>query len=240
MSKKKNPRNYYSEEQEEAVIAYLNSTNPIERDMLYRTYLQDAFDKMIESIIRTYKLYRKSYEFVDLHADALSFLITKFDKFNPETGKKSYSYFGTIIKNYLYSEMMKEYKKATVSSNIDDTEQDFLYRSELIYTIDEFDFDFSRLIEDIYNLINKELENTEINSVEKMVGESLINILENWKDIFNQSSDFGKNSRKFNKNLILLYIRNMTGLSTKEIRQGLKRYKCIYFMHKNDFIENID
>ena len=110
MSKKKNPRNYYSEEQEEAVIAYLNSTNPIERDMLYRTYLQDAFDKMIESIIRTYKLYRKSYEFVDLHADALSFLITKFDKFNPETGKKSYSYFGTIIKNYLYSEMMKEYK----------------------------------------------------------------------------------------------------------------------------------
>lgn len=144
MSKKKNPRNYYSDEQEEAVIAYLNSTNPIERDMLYRTYLQDAFDKMIESIIRTYKLYRKSYEFADLHADALSFLITKFDKFNPETGKKSYSYFGTIIKNYLYSEMMKEYKKTTVSSNIDDTEQDFLYRSELIYTIDEFDFDFSR------------------------------------------------------------------------------------------------
>ena len=71
--------------------------------------------------------------------------------------------------------------------------------------------------------------------LKKMVGESLINILENWKDIFNQSSDFGKNSRKFNKNLILLYIRNMTGLSTKEIRQGLKRYKCIYFMYKKRF-----
>jgi hypothetical protein len=195
---------------------------------------------MIESIIRTYKLYRKSYEFIDLHADALSFLITKFDKFNQETGKKSYSYFGTIIKNYLYSEMMKEYKKTTVSSNIDDTEQDFLYRSELIYTIDDIDFEFSKLIDDIYDIINNELENVEINNVEKMVGESLINILENWKDIFNQSSDFGKNSRKFNKNLILLYIRNMTGLSTKEIRQGLKRYKCIYFMYKNDFIENID
>ena len=122
---------------------------------------------MIESIIRTYKLYRKSYEFIDLHADALSFLITKFDKFNPETGKKSYSYFGTIIKNYLYSEMMKEYKKTTVSRNIDDTEQDFLYRSELIYTIDDFDFEFSKLIDGIYDIIKNELENVEINDVEK-------------------------------------------------------------------------
>ena len=56
---------------------------------------------MVESIIRRYKLYRKGYEYEDLHADALSFLMMKANKFDTTAGKKAYSYYGTIIKHYL-------------------------------------------------------------------------------------------------------------------------------------------
>ena len=60
------------------------------RNKIYRDSLRAPLNKMIESIIRRYKLYRSEYVFEDLHHDTLSFLITKFDKFKPEKGKKSF------------------------------------------------------------------------------------------------------------------------------------------------------
>ena len=39
----------------------------------------------------------------------------------------------------------------------------------------------------------------------------------------------GADNNKFNKNVILLSLREMTNLSTKEIRTSIKRYKKVYF-----------
>ena len=146
MSKAKKNRNYYGVEQERAVVAYLNAESIAEKDKIYRDFLKEPIDKMIESIIRTYKLYRPSYEFVDLHGDTLSFLITKFDKFDPEEGKKSYSYFGTICKHYLYNEMMKEHKKNKTLVPIEDTEPEFFKRDDLLYRIDDVEIDLTLFI----------------------------------------------------------------------------------------------
>jgi uncharacterized protein YdiU (UPF0061 family) len=192
---------------------------------------------MIESIIRTYKLYRQSYEFNDLHADTLSFLMTKFEKFKPEKGNKSFSYFGTVCKNYLYNEMMKEYKKNTSFVNIDDTEQDFLRREDLLYRIDEQESDLTNFIDKLALSIKEELKTENLTDNEFKVGHSLVKILEEWKELFNQN-DHSKNSTKFNKNLILLYIRNMTGLNTKEIRNSMKRFKSLYALFKNKYLED--
>ncbi|NIQ16174.1 MAG: hypothetical protein GTO02_17810, partial [Candidatus Dadabacteria bacterium] len=109
---------YFGPEQEEAVIKFLSlgkmiphpdfpddDKNPmiwfgteeeaLERDVIYRTYLREPLNKMCESIIRKYRLYRKGMSFEETHNDALSFLMTKKHKFDKEEGKKSYSYYGT-------------------------------------------------------------------------------------------------------------------------------------------------
>jgi hypothetical protein len=236
MPKKKTNRNYYGVDQEAAVVSFLNAKNVAEKEKIYREFLQEPINKMIESIIRTYKLYRQSYEFNDLHADTLSFLMTKFDKFKPEKGNKSFSYFGTVCKNYLYNEMMKEYKKNTSFVNIDDTEQDFLRREDLLYRIDEPDSDLTNFIDQLALSIKEELRTENLTDNEFKVGHSLVKILEEWRELFNQN-DHSKNSTKFNKNLILLYIRNMTGLNTKEIRNSMKRFKSLYALFKNKYLE---
>ena len=237
MSRKKKDRNYYGIDQEEAVVSFLNAKNVAEREQIYREYLQEPINTMIESIIRTYKLYRQSYDFNDLHSDTLSFLMTKFDKFKPEKGNKSFSYFGTVCKNYLYNEMMKEYKKNTSFTNIDDTEQDFLRRDDLLYRIDENELDLTHFIDQLCNSIKKEIETNNLNDNEFKVGNALVKILEEWRELFTQDTT-NKNSTKFNKNLILLYIRNMTGLNTKEIRNSMKRYKVLYGLFKNKYLED--
>jgi hypothetical protein len=48
-------------------------------------------------------------------------------------------------------------------------------------------------------------------------------ILDNYETIFPATDN-----NKFNKNVILLSIREMTNMSTKEIRASMKKYKKIY------------
>lgn len=236
MARKKKERNYYGAEQEAAVVAFLNAKTLEEKQKIYRESLQEPINKMIESIIRRYKLYRQSYEFNDLHADALSFLITKFDKFKPEMGNKSYSYFGTVCKNYLYNEMIKEYKRKTSTTTIDEHESDFLKREELLYRIDDPEIDLTNFIERLSFSIKEELKNESLNDNEFKVGHSLVKILDEWKELF-VDHDGEKNSTKFNKNLILLYVRNITGLNTKEIRNSMRRFKSLYFIFKNKYLD---
>ena len=103
---------YFGPEEEAAVIKFLESEDIRERNEIYNKWLRKPLDKMIESIIRRYKLYRKGESFEDLHSDTLSFLITKADKFDKGAGRKAYSYYGTICKNYILSFLKKNKKIA--------------------------------------------------------------------------------------------------------------------------------
>ncbi len=194
------------------------------RNEIYRLHLQAPLDKMIESIIRRYKLYSKSMSFEDLHSDTLSFLMIKFHKFKPSKGKKSYSYYGTVCKHYLLGKLIKDDKKLKTLISYEDVAPDLEEDEEYSYEMDKHDIDLSSLIDDICSSIKEELQSKILTENEIRVGNALISILENWENVFE-----GKDAtNKYNKNLILYYMREMTSLGTKDIRNAMKRYKTIY------------
>ena len=78
-------KGYFYEKQEEAVMAYIKSNDQEERNRIFKTILYPAFTKMIESIIRRYKLYVPDEEFDQTFKDTISFLLTKITNFHPET-----------------------------------------------------------------------------------------------------------------------------------------------------------
>ncbi len=67
--------NYFDVVEENAVRMYLSATTFDEKNQIYNEYLRGPLDKMISSIIRRYKLYRKDMNFVEIHTDTHSFLI---------------------------------------------------------------------------------------------------------------------------------------------------------------------
>ena len=95
-------KGYFYEEQEQAVIDYLNTFDDKIREEIFNTMLKPAFTKMVESIIRRYNLYVPDEEFQETFDDVMSFMLTKLNNFNADKGTKAYSYCGTICKNYLY------------------------------------------------------------------------------------------------------------------------------------------
>ena len=105
---KSSNENYFDIKEELAVRMFLTATTMDEKNKIYNEFLRKPLDKMISSIIRRYKLYRKDMDFIEIHTDTHSFLMTKVDKFVPSKEKKAYSYFGTICKNYLMGQILKD------------------------------------------------------------------------------------------------------------------------------------
>jgi len=223
---------YFGEDQEKAVVNYLESTDDAERNKIFNEYLREPLIIMVESIIRRYKLYRKDMEFEEIHTDTLSFLITKINKFDHTKNYKAYSYFGTICKNYLMGAIQKDTKETNRSVSYDDISSDVEDRADLSYIIDEHIIDYRdviiKLTIDLENFIEKE----ELTVNEQKLGYALLEIFSNFDKIF-QVGD----GNKFNKNLILLSLREMTSLSTKEIRISLKRFKKLYDGILGGFLE---
>jgi hypothetical protein len=224
---------YFGEEQEQAVVRYLESENEDEKNKIFNEYLREPLTIMVESIIRRYKLYRKDYEFEEIHTDTMSFLMTKISKFDTTKNYKAYSYFGTICKNYLMGTIQKDVKETNRSVSYEDISTRLEDRADLSYVIDEEDLDYRNIVTKLTTELELFIENEDLNDNEKKLGYALIEVFSNFDKIF-QVGD----GNKFNKNLILLSLREMTSLSTKEIRVAMKKYKKLYEALKLDFINN--
>ena len=76
-------KGYFYEKEEQAVIDYINETNIDRKNQIFNTILYPAFTKMIESIIRRYKLFVPDEEFEQNFNDTISYLLTKINHFKP-------------------------------------------------------------------------------------------------------------------------------------------------------------
>lgn len=223
MPRKRTQKIYFGEEQEQAVIRYLESESEVEKNKIFNEYLREPLIIMVESIIRRYKLYRKDLEFQEIHDDTMSFLLTKINKFDHTKNHKAYSYFGTICKNYLMGAIQKDTKEQNRQVSYDDISSSIEENSEYSYTIDEYVIDYRDVIIKLTIDLEQFIETEDLTENEQKLGYALLEIFSNFDKIF-QVGD----GNKFNKNLILLSLREMTSLSTKEIRISIKKYRKLY------------
>lgn len=215
--------NYFDVREENAVKKFLVADTVEEKNKIYNEFLRAPLDKMISSIIRRYKLYRKDMDFIEIHTDTHSFLMTKVDKFKPSKNKKAYSYFGTICKNYLMGQIIKDQKETNRKVSYEDISSSLEERPDLIYRIDEDVIDTNLILSKYLEELKSFVESESLNENEKKLGIALIDLFYNYETIFT-----GEENNKFNKNIILLSLREMTNLSTKEIRGSIKKFKKLY------------
>ena len=216
--------NYFDVQEELAVINFLSAETYEEKNKIYNDFLRKPLDKMISSIIRRYKLYRKNMDFYEIHIDTHSFLMTKIDKFKPAKEKKAYSYFGTICKNYLMGQIIKDQKEMNRKISYEDISYDIENNDEYSYSIESDGIDAPTIIANFLLELDEFLKNENLSENEQKLGHALYELFENYQNIF-----VGNDNNKFNKNIVLLALREMTNLSTKEIRSSMKKYKGMYF-----------
>ena len=217
--------NYFDVREEEAVRNFLIAESSQDKNKIYNEFLRGPLDKMISSIIRRYKLYRKDMDFTEIHTDTHSFLMTKVDKFKPDKNKKAYSYFGTICKNYLMGQIIKDQKETNRKISYEDISASLEERPDMSYRIDDDIVETHIVINEYLKELKDFIELENLNDNERKLGYALVDLFDNYETIFS-----GADNNKFNKNVILLSLREMTNLSTKEIRSSIKRFKKLYMI----------
>ena len=149
--KPKERKGYFYEKEEQAIVDYTSSTNQEEKNRIFNTVLMPALTKMIESIIRRYKLFVPEEEFQQTFNDTISYLLTKINNFKSEM--------------WLYEEFSGE----PTEPPVDLTKTGFI---ELKKTINEHSPKFVRVFEDAkeqyWSKGNEEIESTKLFTIYKL------------------------------------------------------------------------
>jgi hypothetical protein len=226
-------KNYFTQDTEDAIVAYNLCYDPIERSKIYNDKIHYAFFKLTQNIIHTFKFYYTEVENIeDLQHEIITFLLSKIHLFDPSKGAKAYSYFGTIVKRWLILYNEKNYKKRVNSVPSSVLEEDNSHS----YVIEENNSpsdklghnDKISLFTDLY------IEHCTSNIYHIFPKENDAKIADAILELFRKRDSL----EVFNKKALYIYIREMIDVKTPKITKIADRLYDIYKKGYIFYIEN--
>tara|TARA_Y100000310_G_scaffold83189_1_gene79853 strand:+ start:201 stop:887 length:687 start_codon:yes stop_codon:yes gene_type:complete len=222
--KKRNKNHYFTKVHEHAIIDYTNSNDIKIRTELYVAFICPAFSEMVDKIVYTYKF--TSLPNIDVLKDECKiWLTTILDKYDPNRGSKAFSYFSVITKNWFIHKV----KKNTIDNKREIHYDDLSKKMEASYLSTSNEYIKEREEKEFWNFLQQEINSWEVIPMkinEKKVYEAVKMIL--------SSSD---QIQIFNKKAVYLYIREITGLNTKQVVNNLNKMRERYGSFKKKWNE---
>ena len=219
--RKKSKNQYFTKVHEEAIIKYALTDSRAVRSELYVTLIGPAFDELVDKIVFTYKF--TNLPNIDyLKGDCKIWLMTILDKYDPNRKSKAFSYFSVITKNWFIHKVKQNSKQLKRDINLDDADKD-IENSLVTYngyenSRENYEF-WSHLFGEI-----QQWEKLKLKDNEKKVLDAI-------KILFDSIDEI----EIFNKKAIYLYMREITGLNTKQIVSNLNRIRKRYRVFKDEW-----
>ena len=124
-------KNYnFTDVTEKAIIRYNKEERPAMRNRIYNDHIKNAFDKLCENIIHTFKFYYFDVSSEEVKNEVVSFLVMNMHKYTEGKGK-AFSYFSIVAKNYLILHNNNNYKKMKTHDKIDVMDWDRSIQTEI-------------------------------------------------------------------------------------------------------------
>ena len=218
----KKANHYFTHEHEDAIIKYAQTNCIRIRTELYVKWIQPAFDEMVDKIVFTYKF--TNLPNIDVLRDECKiWLMTILDKYDPNKGSKAFSYFSVITKNWFIHKVKRQQKRNKREVDYDNIskkfEEEYLSTNESYVTNREEDEFWSSFYGELKSWDSSTMKENDLKVYKA------INIL------FDSKEDIDI----FNKKAIYLYLREITGLNTKQIVNSLKKFRKKYFLFKQEW-----
>jgi hypothetical protein len=221
-------KNYFTQETEDAIIAYNLSEDFSEKSRIYSDKIHYAFFKLTQNIIHTFKFYYTEVENIeDLQHEVITFLLSKIHKFDASKGTKAYSYFGTIVKRWLILYNETNYKKRVNSTQASTLEEDINHS----YTVEENNSPSDKLSHNdkISLFTDLYIEYCTSNIYILFPKDSDAKIADAILELFRKRDSL----EIFNKKALYIYIREMVDVKTPKITKIADK---LYDIFKNGYI----
>ena len=124
---------YWGEDQEYAVVEFNTNADMDEKHKVFVDVIEPAFRKLVENIYYTYNFNKILWDREQIEHEVMTHLYEKLSKFDVTKNKKSFSYFGTITKNWMIQRCNADKNKRF----IDDDNQDIIVQNISIHAYEE-------------------------------------------------------------------------------------------------------
>ena len=202
----------------------MQSNSREEKSKLYVVMIQPAFSEMVDKIVYTYKF--STLANIDILRDECKiWLTTILDKYDPDKGSKAFSYFSVITKNWFIHKVKKDSQKKRREIQF----QNLSKTLEQNYLSVENNYDHMRELKEFWEKLWDEIQSWDTGDLkpnEKKVLEAIKILLENSDKI-----------EIFNKKAVYLYLRELTGLNTKQVVNSLNKMRTRYRQFKDNWNE---
>ena len=146
---------------------------------------------------------------------------------------KAFSYCQTVCKNYLMYKRIQATKELQRNTSYNTVSETF-ENNEKYATSDEIPgYEIAEnLIEKTNNEIQEMVANPEkyeLSDDEVKVGIALCDLLNNWESLIDTND-----SNKLQKGSVLFFLREETMMTTKKLRDNMKKYRKLYYLLKKD------
>jgi len=219
--KKKKGVQYFTQDTEDAIVLYNNTTDFELKSRIYQDRIHYAFFKLTENIIHTFKFYYTEVDNIeDLQHEVITFLLSKIHLFNPAKGAKAFSYFGTIAKRYLILSNQKNYKKRIDTIGLDAIEED----EEHSYSIDDSSHDerLSMFIDIYIEHVTKHIYTLFPKEYDARIADAIL-------ELFRKREHLDI----FNKKALYIYIREIIDVKTPKITKIANQ---LYDIFKENYV----
>ena len=223
--KKKTSREYFTQETEDAIVKYIESTDELEKNRLFEEHINYSLHKLVENIIHTFKFYYTEVDNVeDLKHEVVVFLLEKFHRYHRNLGK-AYSFFGTIAKRYLIVYNENNYKKLKSKAELEDVDEDKRVYNEILNQ--NSDKELLKFVNTYIKHVGTHMEKIFPSETDQSIAIAVM-------EIFKRR----ENLDVFNKQQFYFYIREITGQNTPAITKVMKELKRTYKKLLNEAYRN--
>lgn len=215
---------YFGPEVDVKIIEWKATDDIQEKHRIFDTHIRPALTKLIESQIYLYRFY--TIDDPDLlKNECLSNLYEVLPKFDPSKGKKAFSYFNVVSRNWFIWKTREKKKRLKMEAN------------------NFYGIDHEVVRNDPSILTNSHQDEV----IEKEFMVSLFRDMEVWRSLLKKPQEIKvleaivfllQNPQLisiYNKKAVFLYIREMTNLTPKQLNHNMNKLKELYVTFRERF-----
>lgn len=217
--------NYFTIDTDIAIERFQQATTDEEKHKIFHEVIEPAFSKLIENLIYVYKFWTMG-DPETLKRECLTDLYHVIGKYDADhksadpkkKTSKSFSYFNMVAKNWFIAKSRERNKKVRNESDL------------------AVDLDHESIRNDPSLIVNS--HEADVEEREKWI--KFYEAMDSWRTKLNKANErkvldaiifIMKNAELvtiYNKKAVYLYLRELTGLNTKQIVVNLKKIKALY------------
>lgn len=212
---------YFTKDTQAAIMKYQEEDDRSKRAVIYKEEIAPAFEQLAESLIYVYG-FNSPYETVlSMKTDCVAFLYETIHKWDPERGTKAFSYFNVVAKNWLIircRNAKKNYHRHVSMSemaHLNSADKHTIANYQVVPGPDEI-MEKKNLKNEMFKVID-ELETRVKKPNEVLCVEAIRTVFDNVENL-----DF------LNKRAIYVYIREISGLNSKQLSVAMSRIRKHY------------